>query len=83
MPRYFFNIEDGKNIDDVDGSVLSDDGDAREQAITTAAEIIRSEAATLRENEVWSMRVTDETGRCVVTLRFSTDDHTQQTNAMG
>ena len=39
MPRYFFNVHDGKDIEDIDGTVLSDEGHARKQAIVTAAEI--------------------------------------------
>jgi hypothetical protein len=58
-----------------DGTVLSGDAQARKQAITTAAEIIRSDAATLPSNELWEMVVTDETGRRMLTLRFSAEDH--------
>ena len=75
MPRYFFNVHDGKDIEDIEGTVLSSDARAREQAISTAGEMIRSEASAFPECEVWEMRVTDETGRCLVTLRFSAEDH--------
>ena len=75
MPRYFFNVHDGKDIEDTEGTVLSDEGDARKQAIVTAAEILRSEATSLWPNEVWEMKVTDATGRCFLTLRFSAEDH--------
>ena len=47
VPRYFFNVHDSKDIKDIDGTVLSDEGHARTQAITTAAEILRSEATGL------------------------------------
>jgi hypothetical protein len=81
VPRYFFNVHDGKDIKDEDGSILSGDAHAREQAITTAAEMIRSDAATLPGNELWEMIVTDEAGRCIVSLRFSADDYPQNTEA--
>jgi len=29
----------------------------------------------MQSNEVWEMKVTDEAGRCMLTLRFSADDH--------
>jgi hypothetical protein len=75
MPRYFFSVHDGKDIEDEEGTVLLNDAKAREQAITTAAEIIRSEAATLPGHEPWEMVVADETGRRMLTLRFSAEDH--------
>jgi hypothetical protein len=75
MPRYFFNVHDGKDIEDTEGTVLLGEAHAREQAIITAAEMLRSEAATLQSNEVWEMKVTDEAGHCMLTLRFSADDH--------
>jgi hypothetical protein len=75
MPRYFFNVHDGKAIEDTEGTVLLSEAHAREQAIITAAEMLRSEAATLQSNEVWEMKVTDEAGHCMLTLRFSADDH--------
>jgi hypothetical protein len=79
MPLYFFDVRD--NIKDEDGSVLSGDAQAREQAITTAAEIIRSDAATLPGNEDWEMMVRDEAGRCIVSLRFSADDYPRNAEA--
>jgi hypothetical protein len=75
MPRYYFNVHDGKDIEDIEGTVLRDEAHARVQAITTAAEIIRSDAATLPANELWEMIVKDQTGRLMLTLRFSAEDH--------
>jgi hypothetical protein len=46
-----------------------------------AAEIIRSDAATLPGNEIWERVVTDEAGRCIVSLRFSAHDYPQDTEA--
>jgi hypothetical protein len=44
MPRYFFNVHHGKDIEDTEGTVLLNEAHAREQAVSTAAEMIRSEA---------------------------------------
>jgi hypothetical protein len=41
MPRYFFNVHDGKDIEDTEGTVLLSEAHAREQAIITAAEMLR------------------------------------------
>jgi hypothetical protein len=75
MPRYFFNVKDGHDIKDEEGTVFSDDAKAREQAIITAAEILRSEGKTLPPHELWEMVVEDETGRRTLTLRFSAEDY--------
>jgi len=75
MPRYFFNVHDGKDIEHTEGTVLLNEAHAREQAVSTAAEMIRSEASVFPPDEVWEMKVTDETGRCLMTLRFSAEDH--------
>jgi uncharacterized protein DUF6894 len=74
MARYFFNVRDGSN-EDLEGSMLSGDGQAREQAITMAAELLRFDGPTLSSRDVWEMSVLNETGRCLFTLRFSVDDH--------
>jgi hypothetical protein len=73
VPRYFFNVHDGKDIENEDGTVLSGDAQAREQAVTTAAEIIRSDAAALPRSEPWEMVLTDGPGRLLPTLHFSAE----------
>ena len=41
MPRYFFNITDGRDIDDREGVELAGVGEARDQAIKTAGKMIK------------------------------------------
>lgn len=72
MPRYFFNIVDGRTIDDGEGVTLADDGEARQQAMRTATEILQHEAMRGWDGSEWRMTVFDESGRCVFTLCFST-----------
>jgi hypothetical protein len=73
VPRYFFNVQDGKNIPDTEGTELA--GIARNQAIVAAGEMIRSDGHTVWNGSEWRMDVRDEAGNSVFTLRFSADDH--------
>ena len=75
MPRYFFHVHDGQDLPDREGVELPGPVEAREQAIATAGEMIRQSGAVLSDGSVWTMRVVEENGREVFTLRFSADDH--------
>jgi hypothetical protein len=74
MPRYFFHINDGKDIPDTEGVELPGLAEAREQAITSAGEMIRHTGSVVWSGAEWSMHVTDEAGRSVFTLRFAADE---------
>jgi hypothetical protein len=78
VPRYFFHVHDGEDLLDREGLELPGSAEAREQAITTAGEMIRQSGVVLSDGSVWIMRVVDENGREVFTLRFSADDHTRR-----
>jgi hypothetical protein len=75
LPRYFFNVGDGKDVHDTEGTELAGIAEAREQAILAAGEMIRHDGHTVWNNSPWIMNVTDETGAAVFTLRFAADDH--------
>jgi hypothetical protein len=75
MPPYFFNIRDGRDIRDTEVVELAGVGEARNQAIRTAGEMIRQDGHTVWNGSPWQMNVTDEAGAAVFTLRFSADDH--------
>jgi hypothetical protein len=75
MPRYFFNVHDGKDLYDKEGTELAGIGEARDQAIRTAGEIIKQNGHTVWNGSPWQMNVIDEAGSAVFTLRFSADDH--------
>ena len=75
MPRYFFHVQDGHDLPDREGVELPSPAEAREQAIATAGEMIRQSGIVLSDGSVWTMRVVEENGREVFTLRFSADDH--------
>jgi hypothetical protein len=68
MRRYFFNVRDGANLIDKEGTVLSDVAEAREQAVVAAGEAIRDMGSKFWAGEVWEMNVTDESGATVCAL---------------
>ena len=75
MPRYFFHVADGHDIPDLEGTMLADVAEARSQAIVTAGEILRSEGLRFWNGTEWQMKVLDERGGSVLTLKFSAEDH--------
>jgi hypothetical protein len=75
VPRYFFHIQDGKDIPDAEGLELAGLAEARNQAIVAAGEMIRTDGHTVWNGSEWRMEVIDEAGSTVFTRRFSADDH--------
>ncbi|MDP4026309.1 hypothetical protein Q8W71_27170 [Methylobacterium sp. NEAU 140] len=71
MPRFFFNVFDGRSLLDTDGVELPDDTLAREEALRIAGGAIAREAARIAANLVWNMEALDETGRCVYRINLS------------
>ncbi len=71
MPRYFFNVQDGQNLPDHEGTVLADPAAARVMAVFTSGEMIRAHASQFWKDADWQMHVTDEQGATVCDLRFS------------
>ena len=70
MPLFYFNIYDGAEKPDGEGIELADLAHARAEAIRAAGEMIREMGEGFSGGE-WHMRVADEAGRTVLTLRFS------------
>ena len=67
MPRYFFNIRDGYDVDeDEEGVELPNVEAARAEALATVEEL-RDE---LRDAGDIELEITDETGRCLLTVPF-------------
>jgi hypothetical protein len=79
MPRYYFNINDGRMILDEEGTELPSLAAAREEAIRNSGEILRNGAGpALWAGEPWRMWVTDEPaggGKILFTLKFSAEDN--------
>lgn len=70
MPRFFFNIYDGKSLPDEEGTVLPSWEVARLEAITVAGRVIADDAKRLGLGEDWRMEVTDEDGLVLFKLDF-------------
>jgi hypothetical protein len=67
MPRYFFNVVDGRAYADSEGMELLNIKAAEREAIRTAGEIIRDDHF---RGENWALEVLDEYRNVVLTLRF-------------
>jgi hypothetical protein len=71
MPRYFFNVHDGRSVRDTEGTVLRDIDAARREAVKTAAAMLSDDAERFWTGEDWSMDVVDVEGVTLFTLTFS------------
>ncbi len=77
MPLYFFNFSHGsvpeaqpfKN----EGLELVDNDAAWEEATLACGEKLRAMDGSLRPGDGWTMKVTDEAGKAVFSLRFTTE----------
>jgi hypothetical protein len=73
MPLYYFHIRDGTDIIDDEGSELAGPDQARQQAITTAGELLRDKGKGFWGGEEWTMKVVDEAGDTVCSLKFTAE----------
>jgi hypothetical protein len=73
MPLYYFHIRDGTDIIDDEGSELARPDQARQQAITTAGELLRDKGRGFWGGEEWTMQVVDEAGDTVCSLKFTAE----------
>jgi hypothetical protein len=71
VPRYFFNVKDGQDLPDHEGTVLADAEAARVMAVVTSGEMIQAHASLFWADADWQMHVTDEQGAMICDLRFS------------
>jgi hypothetical protein len=71
MSRYFFNVRDGTEYLDRVGTELAGPDAARAEAVRTAGAILKDLGSEFWNSGEWIMRVTDESGAAVCTLRFS------------
>lgn len=70
MPRYHFNIHDGIDVPDDEGTVLADLAMARLEAIRLSAAVLNEEAERLRSGESWHMEVVDSESRLLFRVDF-------------
>ena len=70
MPRFYFNLTNGRPFSDTDGLELPDLAAVREEAIGFARDLIRMEPER-RDWSSWAVRVTDCADKSVLDLLFS------------
>jgi hypothetical protein len=70
MPRFHFNVYDGKSIIDEEGTALPNWQAARIEAISLAGNILRDEAHRIALGEDWRIEVTDHTGLILFQMTF-------------
>jgi hypothetical protein len=70
MPRYFFNIMDGRPVVDREGMELPDAAAARKEATRYAIDLARRRSRLAGQSDVENVVVTDEHGAEVLTVTF-------------
>lgn len=81
MPRYFFDIKDGVEFPDVEGSEWPDLAAARVEAVRYSAEVLKEMPERFWNSEVWTMSVSDARRNVLFTLKFlaeQSDDEPQR-----
>jgi hypothetical protein len=74
MSRFFFHIYDGEEYIDEHGTALISREEARTHAIIIAGELLKDAGRNFWSGTKWRLRVTDETGTNICTLKFSVED---------
>jgi hypothetical protein len=70
MPRYYFNVMDGRPAVDREGVDLPDAAAARKEATRFAMDLVRRRAGFAGSSAVENVVVTDEHGAEVLTVTF-------------
>lgn len=70
MPRYFFNIDDGRSARDIDGIELKDLATAKCEGVKLAGRLICDDAGRFWDRREWGLTVTDSAGLILFSLAF-------------
>lgn len=70
MPRFFFNVHDGQDYPDLDGTELASIPDARRHASKYAGELLKADPDVFWNDQRWQMDVTDDRGLILYQLMF-------------
>lgn len=70
MPRFHFNVHDGSDYPDPEGTELPDVEAARKFAIRYFGDMLHAEPCTFWNGQEWKMEVTDEAGLLLFSLHF-------------
>lgn len=68
MPRYFFRLTDGIDLEDSQGDVLADDAAARQATLQILAQTLDSRSAALLAGDPYVVETTEGDGRLVYRL---------------
>ena len=74
MPRYFFHTQNGDVVRDDQGEELHGVEAAREEAVAVLGEILRYRGAAFWATRRFSVVVTDDAGRTVVSITAAASD---------
>jgi len=69
MPRYFFNVTDGKSYPDTEGTELTDLDAARGEAFRTLGDIIKHKDSW--QSGEWQIDIADAAGQSLLKLMLS------------
>lgn len=70
MPRYYFDIRDGQDFPDEDGTELPDLDAARVEAVRYSAEVLKEMPERFWNCHEWKMTVSDANRHKLFVLRF-------------
>jgi hypothetical protein len=70
VPRYFFNIDDGRSDRDGDGTELKDLATAKCEGVKLAGRMICDDADRFWDRREWGLTVTDGAGLILFSLAF-------------
>lgn len=70
MSRYYFDIKDGQDFDDLQGSEWPDLAAARIEAVRFASEVLKEMPERFWNCEEWTMTVSDHHREPLFTLKF-------------
>jgi hypothetical protein len=71
MPRYFFHVQDGKDIPDEEGTELSSDNAAKTEAVVVAGGLLAELGSDFWNGGDWRLQVVREDGEQICELEFS------------
>jgi hypothetical protein len=79
MPRYFFDIKNGENIRDFQGSIHENLAAARLESLRYSSALLTEHPDKFWNGEEWTMFVSDHNRVSLFTLKFQTGDASANT----
>ncbi len=71
MPRYYFDIHDGKGILDEEGTELAGPEEARQELVRLVGELLRENLDKFWSGHDWRVDASDEQRQRLFSLNFS------------